>query len=124
MSTKPCRCGFRRLNSAGTSQSRVLLGFHAEQKVCNCERGRPASVYEPATRTQWHCWSEMERIMGSTQPRLDDQIEVKVREVQMLPRGRLVLTARSGLYSLLILAVALGAGAYGLRRDGIFSCQA
>lgn len=63
--------------------------------------------------------------MGSTQPRLTDHIEAaKVCGVQIPLGGRLVLTARSGVYSLLILAVALVAGAYGLRRDGIFSCQA
>jgi len=39
-------------------------------------------------------------------------------------RVSLVLAARSGLYTLLILAVALAAGACGLRKYGIFSCQA
>jgi hypothetical protein len=39
-------------------------------------------------------------------------------------RGNFVLAARSGLYILLVLAVALGAGAYSLRKYGIFSCQA
>src|ERR1700730_10422580 len=39
-------------------------------------------------------------------------------------RGSFVLAARSGLYILLLLAVALGAGAYSLRKYGIFSCQA
>jgi hypothetical protein len=38
--------------------------------------------------------------------------------------GRFVLAARSGLYILLVLAVVLGAGAYSLRRHGIFSCSA
>jgi hypothetical protein len=38
--------------------------------------------------------------------------------------GSFVLAARSGLYIMLILAVALGAGAYGLRKHGIFSCSA
>jgi len=38
--------------------------------------------------------------------------------------GSFVLTIRSGLYILLILSVALGAGGYSLRTYGIFSCQA
>jgi hypothetical protein len=38
--------------------------------------------------------------------------------------GSIVLAARSGLYILLVLAAALGVGAYSLRKDGIFSCQA
>lgn len=38
--------------------------------------------------------------------------------------GSLLRTARPVLYILLILAVALGAGAYSLRKYGIFSCQA
>lgn len=43
------------------------------------------------------------------------------------PRGRrrtFLLAARSGLYTLLVLAVALGSGAYSLRKYGIFNCQA
>ena len=39
-------------------------------------------------------------------------------------RGSFVLAARSGLYILLLLAVVIGAGAYSLRKYGIFSCQA
>lgn len=38
--------------------------------------------------------------------------------------GSFVLAARSGLYILLFLAVALGACAYGLRKYGIFRCSA
>ena len=41
-----------------------------------------------------------------------------------LGSGSLVLAARSGLYILLVLAVALGTGAYSLRKYGIFSCSA
>jgi len=63
--------------------------------------------------------------METTQPPLIDPSEVSEgREVQVRPRGRLVLAPRSGLYTLLILAVALAAGAYSLRQYGIFSCQA
>jgi hypothetical protein len=43
------------------------------------------------------------------------------------PRGRrriFLLVARSGLYTLLVLAVAVSSGAYSLRKYGIFSCQA
>jgi hypothetical protein len=62
--------------------------------------------------------------MVTVQPPLIDPIEVpERREVQLRPRGSLVLAARSGLYTLLILAVALGAGAYSLRTYGIFHCQ-
>jgi hypothetical protein len=39
-------------------------------------------------------------------------------------RERFALAARSGLYTLLVLAVALCAGAYNLRTHGIFSCSA
>jgi hypothetical protein len=39
-------------------------------------------------------------------------------------RGGFVLATRSGLYTMLVLAVALGAGAYSLRKHGIFSCSA
>ncbi len=38
--------------------------------------------------------------------------------------GSLLLAARSGSYTLLVLVVALGAGGYSLREHGIFSCQA
>jgi hypothetical protein len=41
-----------------------------------------------------------------------------------LGSGSLVLAARSGLYILLVLAVALGTGAYSLRKYGIFGCSA
>jgi len=39
-------------------------------------------------------------------------------------RGSFVFGAKPGLYTLLILAVALGASAYSLRKYGIFNCQA
>ena len=39
-------------------------------------------------------------------------------------RGSFVHAVRSGLYTLLVLAVALGAGAYSLREYSIFSCPA
>jgi hypothetical protein len=39
-------------------------------------------------------------------------------------RGSLVLAARPGLYILLVLTVALGAGARSIRKYGIFSCSA
>ena len=47
-------------------------------------------------------------------------------ELTEVPEGHesFMLSARSGLYILLVLAVALGAAAYGLREYGIFSCQA
>ena len=45
-------------------------------------------------------------------------------EVPRLGPGSLVLAARSGLYILLVFAVAIGAGAYGLRKYGIFGCPA
>jgi hypothetical protein len=48
-----------------------------------------------------------------------DSIEVPARR-----RARFVLAARSGLYILLVLATALGAGGYGLRTYGIFGCSA
>jgi hypothetical protein len=57
--------------------------------------------------------------MVATQPALLDLTDV--------PEGghkSLVLAARSGLYISLVLAVALAAGAYGLRNYGIFNCQA
>ena len=43
-----------------------------------------------------------------------------------VPEGHesFMLAARSGLYILLVLALALGAAGYSLRRYGIFSCQA
>jgi hypothetical protein len=57
--------------------------------------------------------------MVTTRPSHIDLIEICERD-----RGSFVLAARSGLYILLILAVALGAGAFSLRTNGIFSCQA
>ncbi len=39
-------------------------------------------------------------------------------------RGSFVLAARSGLYILLVIAVAVGTGAYSLRAWGIFGCSA
>jgi len=48
-----------------------------------------------------------------------DSIDVPKRH-----RESFVLAARSGVYILLLLAVVLGAGAYSLRKYGIFSCSA
>jgi len=50
----------------------------------------------------------------------------KVDEAGVRPRGHggFVLAAKPGLYILLVLAVALGAGAHSLRKYGIFGCQA
>jgi hypothetical protein len=50
--------------------------------------------------------------------------KVDAAGVPQRARGSFLLAARSGLYTLLILAVALGAGAYSLRKYGIFSCSA
>jgi hypothetical protein len=57
--------------------------------------------------------------MVSSEPYQIDRTHVLGRGV-----GSFVLAARSGLYTLLVLAVALGAGAYSLRKYGIFGCQA
>ncbi len=38
--------------------------------------------------------------------------------------GSFALAARPGFYTLLVLAVVLGAGSYGVRKNGIFSCSA
>jgi hypothetical protein len=63
--------------------------------------------------------------MGTTKSSLLQPIEVSPgHEIQVRPRGGVLLTARSGVYTVLILAVALAAGAYSLRKYGIFSCQA
>ena len=56
---------------------------------------------------------------GSTTAELIDPTDVPDRGL-----GRFVIAARSGLYTLLVLAVVLGAGAYGLRKYGIFGCPA
>jgi hypothetical protein len=50
--------------------------------------------------------------------------QIDLTDLTVRDFGSLVLAARSGLYTLLILAVALCAGAYSLRKYGIFSCQA
>jgi len=50
--------------------------------------------------------------------------EVESTEVPRPRRLTFAFATRAGLYSLLVLAVALGAGAYNLRVYGIFSCQA
>src|SRR5215469_970354 len=60
--------------------------------------------------------------MTTTRPPLIDPTEVY--EVQVRFHGRFLLAARSGVYALVILAVTLAAGAYSLRNNGIFSCQA
>ena len=57
--------------------------------------------------------------MVPTKPFEIDPIDVPRRG-----HGSIVLASRSGSYTLFVLAVALGAGAYGLRKYGIFSCQA
>ena len=57
--------------------------------------------------------------MVSALPSQIDLTDVPARDF-----GSFVLAARSGLYTLLILAVALCAGAYSLRKYSIFSCQA
>jgi hypothetical protein len=53
------------------------------------------------------------------QPPAIDSTEIRGRD-----RGSFALGARPTLYTLFLLCVALGAGAYGLREYGIFSCQA
>ena len=53
-----------------------------------------------------------------------ESLEIDSTDVARLGPGSLVLAARSGLYILLVLAVALGAGAYSLRKYGIFGCSA
>jgi hypothetical protein len=50
--------------------------------------------------------------------------QIDVTEVPRRGPKTFILSARSGLYILLLLTVALGAGAYSLRKYGIFSCQA
>src|SRR5260370_32568193 len=57
--------------------------------------------------------------MAPTRPSRIDPTDVLERG-----RGSFVLAVRSGLYTLLILAVALGAGAYSLREYSIFNCPA
>lgn len=57
--------------------------------------------------------------MISTKPSQIDPTEAPGRD-----RGSFVLAAKSGSYTLLVLAVALGAGPYSLRKYGIFSCSA
>jgi len=57
--------------------------------------------------------------MVTTQP-----YQIEPTDVRGRARGSFVLAARSGLYTLLVLATALGAGAYSLRKYGIFSCSA
>jgi hypothetical protein len=57
--------------------------------------------------------------MVSTKPSQIDPTAVPGRG-----RGNFVLASRPGLYTLLVLAVALGAGPYSLRKYGIFSCAA
>ncbi len=50
--------------------------------------------------------------------------KVDAAGVPQRTHGSFVLAAKSGLYILLVLAVALGAGVYSLRKYGIFGCQA
>jgi hypothetical protein len=49
---------------------------------------------------------------------------IEPTEVSGRGRYRFALAARSGLYTLVILLVAISAAAYGLRDNGIFSCAA
>ena len=58
-------------------------------------------------------------IMLLTHPPQIDSIEVPARR-----RGSFVLAARSGLYILLVLMMALERCGYGLRKYGIFGCSA
>lgn len=63
--------------------------------------------------------------MGSQQTIEPTELcQVDPTEAAEQERGSFVFAARSGLYTLLILAVILGAGAYSLREYGIFSCSA
>jgi hypothetical protein len=50
--------------------------------------------------------------------------QIESTEIPGRDRGNFALAAKSGLYTLLVLAVALGAGGYSQRKYGIFSCQA
>jgi hypothetical protein len=50
--------------------------------------------------------------------------QIATTDVPRRDRESFVLAARPGLYTLLVLAVALITGAYSLRKYGIFSCQA
>lgn len=54
----------------------------------------------------------------------NETCKVDAAGVPQRAHGSFVLAAKSGLYILLVLAAALGAGAYGLRKYGIFDCQA
>jgi hypothetical protein len=68
---------------------------------------------------------EKDQPMETQQAPLVDTLEVPEKpEVELGHCERWVLTGRSGLYTVLILAVALATGAYSLRHYGIFSCQA
>ena len=55
---------------------------------------------------------------------LNEPSEIDSIDVPKRHRESFVLAARSGVYILLLLAVVLGAGAYSLRKYGIFSCSA
>ena len=50
--------------------------------------------------------------------------QIDPSDVPRRRRRSFLLASRSGLYIVLVLAVALGSGAYSLRKYGIFSCQA
>jgi hypothetical protein len=53
--------------------------------------------------------------------------EVSTIQLNEVPRRRyraFVSVVRAGLYSLIVLGTAVGAGVYGLRTNGIFGCQA
>jgi hypothetical protein len=54
-----------------------------------------------------------------THPPQIDPVDVPVKR-----RGNFAITVRSGLYILLVLAAAVSAGGYGLRKYGIYACSA
>lgn len=61
----------------------------------------------------------LKKLMIPTEP-----IQIEPTEVPAQGGGRLAFGVRPGLYIILILAVTLGAGAYSLRKYGVFSCSA
>jgi hypothetical protein len=50
--------------------------------------------------------------------------QIDLTEILARPGRSFLLTARSGLYTLVILAIVIGAGAYSMRNYSIFSCSA
>jgi hypothetical protein len=55
---------------------------------------------------------------------LTESSQIDPTDVPGRGRGSLLLAARSGLYTLLVLAVTLGAGVFSVRKHGIFNCPA